>query len=124
MIPLASFADFVHESGRFTGDASMRAAQHRALDGSYAPVSPLSAPSRLDPRRVLVIAADADRITPMSHARRLASHFAAPIHVFPGGHLLQLGRSEGFQRVARMLADLGLVATDYSAATPTVNSAP
>jgi pimeloyl-ACP methyl ester carboxylesterase len=57
----------------------------------------------------LILAGEADRITPASHAERLAAHFGAPVRVFPGGHLLQFGRAEGFREVARMLRDLELL---------------
>ena len=36
----------------------------------------------------------ADRITPVSHAERLAAHLGAPLELFPGGHLLQVGHRQ------------------------------
>jgi predicted alpha/beta hydrolase family esterase len=57
----------------------------------------------LPPERVLVIGARSDRVTPISHARRLATHFSAPLIAFRGGHLLQIGRRESFERVYELL---------------------
>jgi hypothetical protein len=53
--------------------------------------------------RVLVVGARADRITPIGHARRIATHFSAPLVAFRGGHLLQLGRDRAFDRVFGLL---------------------
>jgi pimeloyl-ACP methyl ester carboxylesterase len=60
--------------------------------------------------RLLVVAGEADRITPFAHAERLADHFGARLERFVGGHLLQLGRSEAFRAVGRMLGEAGLLA--------------
>jgi predicted alpha/beta hydrolase family esterase len=54
---------------------------------------------------MLVVAAAADGITQTSHADRLAEHFGAKIVHFPGAHLLQFGRREGFAAMARFLAE-------------------
>ena len=55
-----------------------------------------------------MIGAKADRITPLLHAQRIARHFGAPLETWPGGHLLQVGRSDGFRHIGRLLATLGL----------------
>ncbi len=109
MIPLASIADFARDGGRLVGDAAAQVAQHAALEEAHRPVSPFARPSQLSPERVRILAGLADRITPRSHADRLAAHLAAPVSLFPGGHLLQFGRGEGFREVARMLRVLGLL---------------
>lgn len=109
MIPLASIADFARDGGRLVGEPEEQRAQHAALEESHRPVSPLARPSRVAPSRVRVIAGEADRITPASHARRLSAHLGAPMSVFPGGHLLQFGRGDGFREIARMLRDLDLL---------------
>jgi hypothetical protein len=57
---------------------------------------------------MLVLGARADRITPLSHARRLATHFRAPLATLPGSHLVPLGRASGFERVFELLATLGV----------------
>jgi len=109
IIPLASVADFARDGGRLVGTPREQREQHAALERAHAPVSPLARPARLGGERVRVVAGEADRITPLSHAERLADHLEAPLHVFHGGHLVQLGRDEGFREAARMLRDLGLL---------------
>lgn len=102
MIPLASIADFAREQGRLT-DGPDGALEHAALERAYVAVSPLARAPRVAPSRALVIAAEQDRITPLSHARRLAEHFGSELVTIPGGHLLQLGRREGFRALRRLL---------------------
>jgi pimeloyl-ACP methyl ester carboxylesterase len=109
MIPLASVADFASEQGRLTGTPEQAKLQHAALERANRVVSPLARPAAIPAERVLVIAAEADRITPVAHARRLAEHFGARLFTIEGGHLLQLGRGEAFREVARLWAALGLL---------------
>lgn len=108
-IPLASIADFAQEGGRLVGTPAEQRRQHDLLEAAYAVVSPLSRPVRVPSAGRLVVAGRADRITPLSHAERIAAHFEAPLEVFPGGHLLQLGRRRSFRAVGRMLGELGLL---------------
>ena len=108
MIPLASLAHMARSLGRFTGSPDEQRAQHEALDAAHRAVSPLARPSLIDPDRVLVAAAEGDRITPIEHARALALHFDAPLHVFHGGHILQFGRGDAFRATGRLLGRLGL----------------
>jgi pimeloyl-ACP methyl ester carboxylesterase len=108
MIPLASIADFARDQGRL-GTGVEASEQHAALERANWVVSPLARPLLVSKDRTMVIAADADRITPLAHAERIASHFGVPVVRFPGGHLLQVGRSEAFRAVGRMLADAGLM---------------
>jgi pimeloyl-ACP methyl ester carboxylesterase len=102
IIPLASLADFAEEQGRL-GSGDDARVQHDALEQANRIVSPFTRPSRVSPARVLIVAAEADRITPMGHAERLAAHFGARIVRFEGGHLLQFGRAEAFRSVGRWL---------------------
>jgi pimeloyl-ACP methyl ester carboxylesterase len=107
VIPLACLADFAREQGSLPrGALGLR--YETALREAYRVVSPLEHAPRIEPRRTLVIGAQADRVTRVSHARRIAHHFSAPLHTWPGGHLVQWGRSEAFQRVEAFLRDLGL----------------
>jgi dienelactone hydrolase len=110
IIPLASVADAARDGGRLVGTPEEQREQHAALERAHRPVSPLARPGRLGAERLRVVAGEADRITPLPHAERLAAHLGAPLHVFRGGHLVQLGRDEGFREAARMLRDLGLLA--------------
>ena len=108
MIPLASIAHMARSLGRLTGSAAEQRAQFEALEGAHRAVSPLARAPRVDPGRMLVLAAEGDRITPIDHARWLAQHFGAPLHVFHGGHILQFGRAEAFRAVGKLLGRLGL----------------
>lgn len=103
LVPLASLADFAREQGSLSAKLDQAALEHELLERIYRPISPLSLPSLVPPERVLVIGARSDRVTPISHARRLATHFSAPLIAFRGGHLLQIGRRESFERVYELL---------------------
>ena len=109
MIPLASLPDMVRGMGRLVGSEAEQEAQHAALEAAHRVVSPLARPSKIASDRVLIVAAEGDRITPVSHAEKLSRHFGAPLEVLPGGHILQLWKREGFSATARMLGRLGLI---------------
>ncbi len=102
IIPLASIADFARDQGRL-GSAAEVHAQHRGLEEATRIVSPFARPSLVPSGRVLVVAAEGDRITPIAHAERLAGHFGARLVRFKGGHLLQFGRREAFLEMGRWL---------------------
>jgi dienelactone hydrolase len=106
VIPLASLADFAREQGELSSAPDVEAEEHALLERIYRVVSPLERKPRISPARTLVVAAKADRITPVAHARKLASHFGAPLVSWHGGHLLQLGRDACFRRVETLLRDL------------------
>lgn len=108
-IPLASIADFAREGGRLIGTASQRHEQHELLERTYSFVSPLHREPIVPREGRLIVAGGRDRITPVRHAERIAEQFDAPLVVFSGGHLFQVGRSKGFRAVGRMLGELGLL---------------
>ncbi len=108
MIPLASIADFAREQGRL-GIGAQADVQHAALERANWVVSPLARPLAVPPARALIVAAEHDRITPTAHARRLATHFGCTLITIPGGHLVQLGRSEAFRALSAMLAREGII---------------
>lgn len=103
VIPLASLVDFALEQGSLSHDPKESAQERELLERIYRSVSPFSLPSRVAPQNSLVVGARADRVTPITHARRLAAHLGAPLVAFKGGHLLQLGRRESFTRVYSLL---------------------
>jgi pimeloyl-ACP methyl ester carboxylesterase len=109
IIPLSSVADFARDQGRL-GKGPRAEAQHRALEEANLVVSPLARPSVLPSDRVLIIGAEADQVTPIHHAERLALHFRAPLLRLPGGHVLQAWRRPAFHAVKAMLRRLGFVA--------------
>ena len=107
-IPLGDLTDVAieHEELR-TGVVSsgqLREAGKRALQL----VAPLDRKPVIAGEKMLVVAAEADRITRLdTHAARLAEHFHAPLVTFPGGHLIQLGRRAGLRAMAQLLARAG-----------------
>jgi pimeloyl-ACP methyl ester carboxylesterase len=109
MIPLASIADFAAADGRYVGTATQQREQHEAVERAYRVVSPLGRTPLVPREGRLVIAAEADHITPRHHAEKLAAHFQSELVTFPGSHLLQLGRRQAFARVMRMLEKLDLI---------------
>ena len=111
MIPLASIAHMARRMGRFTGNDAEQTAQFEGLEAAHRPVSPLARAPRIDPDRMLVLAAERDRITPIEHSHWISEHFRAPMHVFPGGHILQFGRAEAFRAVGKLLGRLGVFAS-------------
>lgn len=103
IIPLSSLADFANEQGWLSPLSDEAAAQHALLESIYRRVSPVARPALVPPERCLVVAGKADRVTPAAHARRLSVHLRAPLQSFYGGHLLQLGRGEAFERVIELM---------------------
>jgi pimeloyl-ACP methyl ester carboxylesterase len=103
VIPLSSLGDFAREQGSLSPVPEEAAAQHALLESIYRRVNPVARPALVAPERCLVVAAKADRVTPAAHARRLSVHLRAPLHSFYGGHLLQLGRAEAFERVIELI---------------------
>ncbi len=108
IIPLCSFADVALAAGRLVGSEAEQRLQHELLERAHRVISPVARPSLVPREASLVVAGEADRITPIAHARRIASHMGAELVAFPGGHLLQFGRSEGFRAVGRMLRARGV----------------
>jgi pimeloyl-ACP methyl ester carboxylesterase len=104
IIPLSSLADFAREQGSLSPNPEEAATQHALLESIYRRVDPVARPTLVPPERCLVISAKADRVTPAAHARRLAAHMRAPLQSFYGGHLLQLGRAEAFERVIDLMS--------------------
>ncbi len=108
MIPLASLAESARNTGRFVGSPEEQRLQYEGLDAVHRVVSPLARPPRIDRDRLLVLGAEADRITPIAHAQKLADHFGAPLEVFAGGHILQFGRADAFRAAGKLLGRLGV----------------
>ncbi|MEO7034408.1 MAG: hypothetical protein ABI548_10970 [Polyangiaceae bacterium] len=106
VIPLASLADFAREQRELSAAPAAEAEEHALLERIYRVVSPVDRRPRIAPARTLVVAAKADRITPVGHARKLAAHFGSPLVSWHGGHLLQLGRNAAFRRVETLIREL------------------
>ncbi len=106
VIPLASLADFAREQGELSAAPAAEAEEHALLERIYRVVSPVARRPLIAPARTMVVAAKADRITPVAHARKLAAHFGSPLVSWHGGHLLQLGRNAAFRRVETLIREL------------------
>lgn len=102
-IPLADLTDVAFEHEALRGaqvPEFLRAAGKEALRL----VRPLARAPLVPGDRMLVVAAESDRITlASSHAQALAAHFGAPLVTFPGGHLLQFGRGVALRRMAKLI---------------------
>ncbi|HEY8946347.1 MAG TPA: alpha/beta hydrolase [Polyangiaceae bacterium] len=103
IVPLACLADFAREQGSLSDLPQEAATEHALLERAYRVTSPLSLLPRIAPERVLVVGARSDRVTPVGHARKLSTHFRSPILAWPGGHLLQFGRREAFERIFALI---------------------
>jgi hypothetical protein len=108
IIPLASFADVARAAGRLVGSEQQQALQHAGLEEAHRIASPFTRASRVPSEAALVIAGEGDRITPLAHAERLRDHLGAELVTFAGGHIVQLGRREGFRALGRLLERRGL----------------
>ncbi|MDP3278124.1 MAG: alpha/beta hydrolase family protein [Deltaproteobacteria bacterium] len=104
MIPLASLADFTRDMGRLPGDLHEQRVMHTALEECMALVSPTQRSAVIDPARIVVVGADGDQVTPISHAKRLADHFGSALVTFEGAHLLQLGRARALEQARALLS--------------------
>ncbi|MBK6518737.1 MAG: hypothetical protein IPM79_36525 [Polyangiaceae bacterium] len=107
MIPLASFADVALAAGRLVGTEEEQHEQHALLERAHAVASPFTRTPKVPKEGLLVVAGEGDRITPIAHAEKLARHFDSELFRFPGGHLLQFGRREGFRAIGRMMHKRG-----------------
>src|SRR5579872_1698844 len=116
LIPLASLADAARDQGQLGPDDEPHGI-HAALDAAYRVVSPFARPAMVARERVLVVGAEADRVTPISHAERIARHFGADLLRLEGGHLLQTWRRPAFRAVREMLRRNGVLAAVRPAAT-------
>jgi pimeloyl-ACP methyl ester carboxylesterase len=109
-IALGSIGDFIHGHGGLPGAPEQQTELHGLLQRAQRVVSPIERPSLVARERVVVIAGEVDRVTGLRHSQLLAEHFEVPVHTFPGGHILQLGRAQGFAPAFEMLAQAGLYA--------------
>jgi hypothetical protein len=112
MIPVASFPDllWMHGEGRAErARAEREGITLEMLRAAMAVHTPLLRAPLIEPRRMLVVSADGDRIAPPEHAARLSHHFAAEELRFSGGHLLQMGRGEAFRTLVKRMAALDLL---------------
>ena len=109
-IPLGSIEEFVHQGGALPGEPVQQQELAALLHGAQRVINPCARPSLVAPERVVVIGGELDRVTGLAQARLLAEHFEVPVHTFPGGHILQIGRDEGLLPAFEMLSRAGAYA--------------
>ncbi|HEX7671800.1 MAG TPA: hypothetical protein VF395_19535, partial [Polyangiaceae bacterium] len=109
IIPLASIPAAARLNGHLGDNTEETELQYQGLIEVHRMASPLHRPPVIDPRRVLVIGAEQDRITPIEHARQLAHHFGCRLETMHGGHLVQFGRGARFRSIGKFLKELGVV---------------
>jgi dienelactone hydrolase len=113
MIPFASYSRLVWAHGK--GGAPQERAKSVGIDEEllaevFAIHSPLCRQPTLTPERVLLGAAEFDRVTPKEHAYWLQTHFQTPHFVlFPGGHLIQTGRRQFFTALKERARALSII---------------
>lgn len=79
------------------------------LDDVFRIHAPLQREPKVPHERRMIMAGKGDRITTPDQAHDLWKHWGEPtIHWFPGGHLAQIGRGDGFRAIRRHLSGLGL----------------
>lgn len=117
-VPLASIPDFLRDGGHIPGTATQRAELHLLLEELHAVISPLRRPVLVPPEGRMVIGGEVDRITPLAHSSRIASHFGVPVTTIEGGHLFQVGRGRAFENVLSMLERQGLLPRASAASFP------
>ena len=102
-IPLSDLTDVVVEHEALRGTV----VPHELIDAgkrAMALVRPLGRAPAIAGDKMMIVAAEGDRITRTSHAQALRDHFQTTMVTFPGAHLLQFGRREAFGSIAKFLA--------------------
>lgn len=92
-VPLASMAQYMFENGQLPGTREEQLELRELVDVLFSPASPTARPVLVPHAGRKVVAGKVDRITPVSHASRLARHFGVAVETFEGGHLLQWGKT-------------------------------
>lgn len=103
LIPLASFADWAEQMDTLVPIQDLRARHYEAIKRVSACISPLSRPRLITNHHMMILGADSDQVTPLSHAKRLSEHFDAPLKTFQGGHLLQVGRAQVMEEALELI---------------------
>lgn len=111
-IPFPSIAELLlhHVDGSPVADrARARGLEESAFLASLKATTPLERAPVISGERVLILAGERDRVTPMPHAVRLKEHFpGATLLTFPGAHVMQLGRRALMTDVLDFIARSGV----------------
>lgn len=117
IVPFASLPRMMWEYGEGTQakqDAIREGLSLEKFEAAYRATSPLHRAPKLPPERMLFIAGQHDRVTPVAQARLLQQHFSTPqgqprLEVFRGSHLVQTDRRALFRALAKFLAERGFI---------------
>jgi pimeloyl-ACP methyl ester carboxylesterase len=110
-VPVVSIPDLVLEwfPANVPVKAALRAAGITVREARHmmAVHSPLTYPSLIPKKRLMVIAGAGDRLAPPKHARLLWDHWDRPrIHWFPGNHVLHLDQGKYLKEIAAFLREI------------------
>jgi pimeloyl-ACP methyl ester carboxylesterase len=112
IIPAADMAALMWRHGETS--PQRRRAEAVGVDGVllqnvFRAHAPLARAPRVPFERRMIVAGRGDAITTPEQAEALWRHWGEPaIHWFPGGHLAQIGRGDGFRAIRAHLCGLGL----------------
>lgn len=110
-LPFASLPDLLWDhgqQGRDVSEAEAAGIDRSRFAAAFRATSPVHREPRIDGGRVLIIAAENDRVAPPEQAERLHRHFAGSrLITFHGSHLLQFGRGRALKALARFASRRG-----------------
>jgi pimeloyl-ACP methyl ester carboxylesterase len=111
MIPAVSMSELMWRHGEDSAAGRRAAAagvSSELLAEVFAVHAPMTRPALVPWSHRMIVAGRGDRITPPDQAEALHNHWGqCAIHWFPGGHLAQVGRGDGFRAIRRHLAAAG-----------------
>jgi hypothetical protein len=85
------------------------------FDSIYFVHSPLHYISKIDTKRLMIVAGLSDQVVPPIQAELLWEHWSRPmIYWFEGGHVAEADKSRVFPEIARFFRGLNLISTDLS----------
>jgi len=111
VIPFASLPALIWRHAR--GTPALVKAKQAGLGPSrfaaaFAPTTPVKRTPTIASERVLIIAGERDRVTPVNHAHWLKRHFdGAELTTFPGAHIAQVGRRAIFKGLVEHMSRYG-----------------
>jgi pimeloyl-ACP methyl ester carboxylesterase len=108
-IPIASVPDVMNDNDLVPGSGSIQRTLFEGYREQLAPITPVCREPKIEPRRVAIISGAFDRLATPQHGERLASHFGTELIKFPGAHLVQHRRAEGFRQALEQFRASGVL---------------
>jgi pimeloyl-ACP methyl ester carboxylesterase len=106
-IPIASIPDVMNDNDLVPGSGELQRRLYEGYREQLVPITPVCRKPLVEPKRVVIISGEFDRLATLQHGARLAAHFGTKLMSFPGGHILQHRRARAFRQALE-----GLQATD------------